>query len=357
MKYKQNQGDRDIPRASRVVVLACVVALLAGCPSDDSDDDAGPGPGPGPSPTTRLPSTSLLKLQVLNIEGNSLDFSTEFFAVDADSDLIPLSATQVEIQDFVGPSTGATYDFTRTAFDLQSQSALGPYSALFMMDQSGSITGTDPNDARITAAKVFMSNLGSGDEVGLAAFADGGSIPHSPVTAYSSHGQRYTASVDGFIGALDQLANLEGGNTPLYDAAIIGTDDVVNLGNNSNKAMMLFSDGADTSSQNGLDSAIGNADLQGVKIYTIGLSDAVDKAVLARLALETGGAYSQASDARQLISLYGALGDYLAGHGQYYRAVWNVVRSSPFSSGSFTTSIVINTGNGFLTVPIHVVIP
>ena len=90
----------------------------------------------------------------------------------------------------------------------------GPYSAFLLIDQSGSITDTDPMDARIDAAKVFLSKLDSADNVRLAAFADNGSLPFSPITLY---GNSFTNDGASFFGSLDELSILEAGGTPLYD--------------------------------------------------------------------------------------------------------------------------------------------
>ena len=66
-----------------------------------------------------------------------------------------------------------------------------PYAAAMLLDQSGSINGTDPTDARVFSTKVFLDGLNSNDSVMLAAFAsegiEGGTnvqIPEIPVTFY-----------------------------------------------------------------------------------------------------------------------------------------------------------------------------
>ena len=130
-----------------------------------------------------LPSGGALDSSVTDYTATSANFVIDLFAVDSASNLLELEASDLTIDGFEFGG-GAQVHFTQTDVDLVDQSYIGPYSATFLFDQSGSITGTDPSDIRIEAARVFLANLGSGDEVGLLAFASGGSLPRSPVTAY-----------------------------------------------------------------------------------------------------------------------------------------------------------------------------
>ena len=196
-----------------------------------------------------------------------------------------------------------SFDFRQESFNyyIQSRSA-SPYSAAFLMDQSGSITGTDPSDLRIDAARVFMGNLATNDEVALLAFADGGSLPYSPVTIYQDGNRKFTKNPNGLDSALDLLASAEGGGTPLYDSVKIAVNYTSANAVNERRAVLVFTDGDDTASDSTLDDAIGATVAQDIPLHTVGLSDGVNVDVLLRMADETNGSFVQAAEARQLMS-------------------------------------------------------
>lgn len=303
-----------------------------------------------------LPSGGALDASVTSYTATSADFVVDLFVVDSASNLLPLEAADITIDTWT-LSGGAEAQFTLNDSDLESQNHVGPYSATFLFDQSGSITSTDPADIRVEAAKVFLANLGSGDEVALLAFASGGNLPHSPVTAYNDEttGAAFTRDAHGFDGALRSLADNEGGGTPLYDAIQTAVTYTVNNSNNPNRAVIVFTDGDDTASSASLDDAVASANRRNVPLHTIALSSGVDLGVLAELAGATGGSLALASDAKRLVSYYGALGPYLSGTAQYYRTAWQVNLSGGTDrfrrGGWIRTSVAVNAPGGVIYIP------
>lgn len=278
------------------------------------------------------PSGGVLKSRVASSSSRSAKFTLDVFVVGSDSELLTLDRTDFSIADGELGSTGTDLDYTLTGVQRYRQRSAGPYSAMFLLDQSGSITGTDPTDARIDAAKVFIRNLGTGDEVGLMAFASGGQLKYSPTTTWLHGGQRFSSDRSAFFGALDSLADREGGGTPLYDATVNAVSATDRHANNTNQAVIVFTDGRNTSSTATLSSAIQHARQHRIPLHTVALSHGVDIGVLSEMAGETGGSLTYATDARRLISYYGALGPYLAGSGRFYRTTWSVLaRGGSFS--------------------------
>jgi uncharacterized protein with von Willebrand factor type A (vWA) domain len=223
------------------------------------------------------------------------------------------------------------------------------------MDQSGSISGTDPHDSRIQAAKLFLKALGRGDEVLLAAFADDGEIPHR----FTQYSENFTTNGEAYFPALDALADLEGGGTPLYDAIHAYTNVVSSKGYQDNKAVIVFTDGEDTASGSTLGEVISQAVNLGVRVYPVGLKE-VNLEKLTEMAQGTGGAFMWATDARQLVALYGTLANILRNEVLVYQTRWSVTRNgSAFTSGSwFSTSVVVDVPNhGKLGAPFRVQIP
>ena len=320
----------------------------------DSDGD---GVGDACDPATALPSAGLLRAEVGNYSSHSAEFTLDLFAVGPDSLRYSLSPGDFSIASFELPqSPGARHEFEQQGTTLTRQSAVGAYSAALLVEQSASISNNDPNDARLAAAATFIDNLASGSEVGLLAYATNGSLPFSPVTSYGdADGNRFTMDRDGFDSALQSLAALEGGDAALYDALRIAIHFTASNANNTHRAVVVLTDGNDTNNTASVAEVIDYANQQRVTLHMVGLANSVDLAVLTQLAAGTGGSISSASDARQLISYYGALGPFLTGSGQFYRTTWrlNIVggRLRLYPGYWIRTSVAIDTPGGTVRVP------
>lgn len=206
----------------------------------------------------------------------------------------------------------------------------GGYSALMLLDQSGSIISNDPKDLRISAGKIFMDYMSPDDVVALASFP-------SRSGNFKLH-SRFTRQTDGMKRSLDSLANTESGGTPLYEATILATDYTALNGPTANKAVIVFTDGQ---ASGALDQCIANAQQKGIPLFTIGLTNGVNVEVLSRMASETCGAFFYARDAEQLVTSFGTLGNLLRGKAQVYRTDWTIVRSSgTWRVGDIVTSTV-----------------
>ncbi len=79
-------------------------------------------------------------------------------------------------------------------------------------------------------------------------------------------------------------------------------------------SIVLLSDGADIGSRHSLDEVVAAANVQRVRIFTVGLrSGAFDAGPLRAIAGRTGGSYAEARSAAELESVYEALSEQLAG--------------------------------------------
>lgn len=295
------------------------------------------------------PSGGVLDTAVTSFTPTTADFDLDLFVVDSNASLVPLHVSDMTVDDIRWE--GSQLQFSVTGLTTEFQSPAGSYSATFLFDQSGSIAGNDPQDLRIQAAKAFLGNLGAGDEVALLAFATSGNLPSHPVTIYrDANGSAFTRDPNGFDAHLTDLANLESGGTPLYDAIIEAVDFTVANANNSNQAIVVFTDGEDTASSSSIDDAVAKAVSHGISLHTVALAQGVDKDVLARLASETDGSFTQALEAAQLISYYGALGPYLSGSARYYRTNWRAVLqggSATFDTGdTISANVVVRVAGG-----------
>lgn len=208
-----------------------------------------------------------------------------------------------------------------------------PYATALLLDQSGSIAQTDPTAARLFATKAFLDTLGDEDLALLAAFASGttAQIPTEPLTVYGPF--RASSQARSYFDTLDTLAMQIGGNTPLYNSIDSLRDQAFSAGAvpaGLGQAMVVFTDGADTSC-NTLETCaerrgqtIQAAVQDGVRIFTIGLSNDVDIAALGELANQTGGAMLYADNVAQLVPLYGSVGQLMSLSLGTYRLRWTV---------------------------------
>jgi tight adherence protein B len=179
------------------------------------------------------------------------------------------------------------------------QAVEGRFGAVLLIDASNSMRGA-PSAAALQAAKAFVRHTGPNEHVGVVAFnrkatvlvhpADGSGALHSALArplklAYG------TRLYDGLDTALKQLAGTEF----------------------TSGSVVLLSDGADTGSRLDAKQVAERARSEHVRVFTVGLrSQSFDPETLRRLAVETGGSYSEAASAADLASIYESLGRQLS---------------------------------------------
>lgn len=250
-----------------------------------------------------------------------------------------------------------------------------PYAAGLMLDQSQSISGSDPTGARLFSAKAFLDSLGGGDHALLSVFANDGTntdalIPTQPLTIYPPFRDSTTADdAPSYYDTLDSLVDLVGGGTPLYESLDLLREEVVTdatVPAGIAKAVVIFTDGEDTdcgganTCRTRRDASIADAQADNLRVFTIGLSTGVDFEALAALANDTGGAFLFAESAEQLIPLYGTVGDLLSLSLPTYRLTFNVSADAAgvFMSGrSLIGRVEVTAGSNVFNVPFIVGVP
>ena len=304
-----------------------------------------------------LPFAAVLASREVSRSGATLVMEVDVAVVDADARPVSsLNQTSFQIQNFTPPNVGFSYAIVQQSVAVVTGTTLGPFSALMLMDQSGSIASTDPNNSRLQAAKIFFDALGPGDFVRLAAFAGSGSqLPFQPITLY---GPGFISDGRSYFGTLNSLAGLIGGSTPLYRS----TDQmIVHTANNaptSNKAVVVFTDGDDTEGGTTINDIAARCASTGVRVFMVGLGSGIQTAVLGEIAHRCRGAVMRATDPRQLVAMYGTLGAMLSGAVSFYRTRWNVsvVGAGGVFHGipTFTTAMTVNVPGGTaVSVPVY----
>ena len=244
-----------------------------------------------------------------------------------------------------------------------------PYAAALLLDQSGSIGATDPTGARLYSGKAFLDSLGVDDYALLAAFAGGpaATLATKPLTIYG--GFQGKAGARAQFAALNALALLIGGNTPLYDSIDalrqqVADDITLPLG--LARALLVFTDGADTTCSNAdtcrtlRERTVQGALKAQVRLFTIGLAQGIDVATLGELADRTGGAFLYADNAAQFLALYGSVGKLMSLSLPTYRLRWTVqaAAGATFRPGDTVLGkIQVSAAGSRFDVPFIVAIP
>jgi hypothetical protein len=182
-------------------------------------------------------------------------------------------------------------------------------SVVLLMDQSGSISGTDPEDLRIIGGKEFLRAMGPDDDVLLMSFAEMNTCATDDVMVYGS----FTSDPRSVEGQLDALQGCQEGGTPLWDASVAALAELEMGGKNNNKALVIFTDGADTSFVTTVNDVVAAATAKEIRVFTVGLSDSVEIAVLSSLAQATGGAFFFARDVGGMVSAFRGMNLLLTG--------------------------------------------
>lgn len=263
-----------------------------------------------------LPSAAILRVDVIEKTNDLLRFRMDL-AVFRDSEHVEdnLKADHFRIDSLA--FRGYDFGISNNLVKLISGGGGSAYSALMLMDQSGSISSTDKDDYRLEAAKIFCLNLGTGNDVALWSFA----------------GSTYTSLVDfttdtaKVIQEIEKLRGREGGGTPLYQSQYEAVTYTKNNSTKSNKAVLTFTDGQGSGSS---DNVVSHALDNGIALYNIGLGD-VNTAHLQQQAVATKGAFMYAKDAKQLISIFGNLGKILANTAIYYQTEWTITSADTHS--------------------------
>lgn len=257
-----------------------------------------------------VPAGGVTGVKMISVVNDRLLLDVNIFAVDHFGNFID----NLSVEDFSITSDFGDQEFEVINITKQTDEFKGAYSASMLFDQSGSIQGTDPTDIRIVAGTDFAKLISNGDESAIAAFSDGGSY-QSPYELL----HEFSSNKDDLVLAIESLANRTGGGTPLYKSIFNLIPYTSENATNDNKAIIVFTDGQDTEGGITISDLVDRACSENVNVFTVGLSNGVDKSVLSQIAFQTGGAVMLAADALQLVSLYNSLGQLLRGQAQYYR--------------------------------------
>jgi VWFA-related protein len=219
---------------------------------------------------------------------------------------LPVVDVYVTVTDDRGQSVlGLTDREVSVAIDTEPQAVTSFASAIsggehlsvaLLFDRSGSMKTAIGRTK--DAALEFVRRLSRDDRLAVVSFDDKVRID-SP---FSSDRAALESAIRGIATGTD---------TALYDAIRLALD-LLASERTKRQAIVVLSDGKDTKSTRLADEVLADTKRSGVPIYTFGLGDAINAAVLARLASETGGASATAREADELRLLYQRIADELS---------------------------------------------
>jgi len=142
------------------------------------------------------------------------------------------------ILSITGPSTGSAQ--------------ATPYVAALMLDQSAGVIVDDPADARLFAAKYFLTYASADSPKLLAAFASDAPataglslLPQQPVSLFPTENPQFSTYGPSYFPTIDTLGTMEGGAAPLYSALSKALDFTAADSTGRVKAVVVISNGRD----------------------------------------------------------------------------------------------------------------
>ena len=160
--------------------------------------------------------------------------------------------------------------------------------AVLAIDSSGSMSSSDPNDLRITAAKLLINGLIQGtDQAAVVDFDEGATLLHA-----------LDFNLNAALVALDFIDS--SGGTNITNAVTLAIEQLIQSTTGNTPLIVLLTDG-----RGNYDTTLSmQAKNAGIVIYTIGLGDGVDEELLREIAAAINGSYFKVDSAEQLIAIF-----------------------------------------------------
>jgi Ca-activated chloride channel family protein len=173
--------------------------------------------------------------------------------------------------------------------------AVAALSLALLIDSSSSLSSADLQSEK-DATKGLVAQLAVTDQVAVYDFDSLGTLRED-----------FTANRTAITAAIEASTN--NGNTRLYDAVVAAAQAIA--GRFGRRAIVVMTDGEDTSSSATLTQAINAARQAGAPVFTVGFGSA-NSSLLTQIANETGGLFVWAATGAGLQSILQAIGPTLA---------------------------------------------
>ena len=197
-----------------------------------------------------------------------------------------------------------------------------------IIDDSGSMGSSDPDDLRKAATVSFLNTLGPDDKVLLTDYGTTGDhlrdmlctsklAPGADDGACSPPTAAFSSDKAALVKATEQIES--SGGTPLFESCVEMMP-LVDSVKDGRRGVLLLSDGSPNNDSK-RDACHAAAKAASIPVFTVGLGPAAEGdpnvdpdavKVLRELSTATGGSYASANDAAQLDSLFRNMGTALA---------------------------------------------
>ncbi|MGH2471841.1 MAG: VWA domain-containing protein [Candidatus Limnocylindria bacterium] len=213
---------------------------------------------------------------------------------------------------------------------VESATKLAPIALALALDTSGSMAGKPLADAK-SAMGTLIESLTAADQAAIITFSSTVSVA-----------QGLTADKNALLASTKAASAV--GNTSIFDAVAAAVDVLSGVPAQTRRAIVLLTDGLDTSSRLSLAAAIDRLRGQGYPLYVIGLGNNLDRAVLQVLADgSTGGQAYVAPTSEQLAGVYAGLAQLISA--QYAVTYRSNVRAVAEGATISVTVLVVASGS------------
>jgi Mg-chelatase subunit ChlD len=297
------------------VLTTSILAALAATACTIQNDDKG-------DPNARVDKVVVVGTSVTSALYVSGELGLTTIPKDALDEAVLDPALRVDVRITSPAELTTTVSTTECTVPEQGKKAI---NVGVILDDSGSMSGSDPNKLRKAATVSFLNTLGADDKVLLTDYGTTGSDLRD-LLCMSAGGTESSCSPPKAIFSADKAALVkateaieDGGGTPLFESCVQMMP-LVDSVKDGRRGVLLLSDGKPNSDSQ-RDACHSAAKAAQIPVFTVGLGPAAegDKRVdpdavkvLRELANDTGGSYASANDPAQLDSLFRNMGTALA---------------------------------------------
>lgn len=300
------------------VLYSSIFAALAATACNVASDDKG-------DPNVRVEKVVVVGTSVTSALYTTGELGLTTIPKDSSDEAVLDSALKVDIR-ITSPAelVTSTLGTECTAPDPNKKAV----SIGVIIDDSGSMSGNDPNDLRKTATVSFLGTLGPEDRVLLTDYGTTGDHLRDLLCATqqslggtgdacSPPKAAFSADKAALVKATEQIQS--SGGTPLFESCVEMMP-LVDSVKDGRRGVLLLSDG-EPNSDDKRDACHSAAKAAQIPVFTVGLGPAAEGdpnvdpeavKVLRELANDTGGSYASASDPAQLDNLFRNMGTALA---------------------------------------------
>ncbi len=256
------------------------------------------------------PSVAILGTKILSHTDESIHFSIKFAVFrDSKHDEDQLKSSHVTIDTLKFPAA----TFIQKRFNKTNEHRKEPFSTVLLLDQSGSMNGNDRLNQRFVAARIFNKNFGQDNHLMLWSFGLRGN-------SFKSYSDHFVMDTTLFEKQLKELETIRPtGGSPLFAAQDSTLQYLIKHAPTKIKALISLTDGVASKDKN-YENVITLSQKNHIPLYNISLVP--NSKIQKTQAFETNGAYFPVNDTKQMLSIFGNLGNLINKTATIYDTEW-----------------------------------